>query len=398
MRLAGDWLDAAPTQAVCAALAAAGHRALFVGGCVRNAALGLPVGDIDMATDAPPDAVIAAAEAAGMKVVPTGLAHGTVTVIAGGIAHEVTTFRRDVETFGRRARVAFDAGLAEDAARRDFTINALYATPDGQVLDPLGGGLADLAARRVRFVGDAARRIAEDGLRILRFFRFHAHYADPAGGIDPEGLAACAAGLAALAPVSAERRGAEMRKLLAAPDPAPALASMAAAGVLAAVLPGADCPTVARLVALEGDAAAPPDWVLRLAALDQGALAPERLRLSRAEAARAERLRDAAVSEMGLAELGWRLGLADASAALLLRAALAGQPLPEDWQAALAQGANARFPLDAADLMPALSGAALGRMLARLQGEWIASGMRLGRAALIARAAALRDLGDGDEP
>lgn len=396
MILTGDWLQTPGTQAVCAALTAAGHRALFVGGCVRNAALGLAVGDIDMATDAAPAAVIAAAEGAGLKVVPTGLAHGTVTVIAEGLAHEVTTFRRDVETFGRHARVAFDAGLAEDAARRDLTINALYATPQGQVLDPLGSGLADLAARRVRFVGDPARRIAEDGLRILRFFRFHAHYADPTGGIDPAGLAACAAGLDALTPVSAERRGAEMRNLLAAPDPAPALAAMAAAGVLAQVLPGADVATLAHLVAQVPGAGTDPggadwcDWGLRLAALDAQGLAPAHLRLSRAEAARLARLRSAALSAApsaaGAAELGWRLGGDEGRAALRLAAALAGQPLPEGAEAALARGAASVFPVAPADLMPVLQGAALGQALRRLQADWIASGMTLDRAALLKRA------------
>ncbi len=173
MKVGGTWLDHPGTQALCAALEAAGHRALFVGGCVRNAILGEPVGDVDLTTDATPEAVTRIAEAAGFRTVPTGLDHGTVTVIAGGLAHEVTTFRRDVETDGRRAVVAFSARIDEDAARRDLTMNALYADRMGTVIDPLGG-LADTLARRVRFVGDPETRIREDYLRILRFFRFHA--------------------------------------------------------------------------------------------------------------------------------------------------------------------------------------------------------------------------------
>ena len=206
-RIAAEWLGAA--RPVTAALEAAGHQALFVGGCVRNALIGRAVADIDLATDARPAAVIALAEAAGLRAVPTGIEHGTVTVLAGGRPFEVTTFRRDVETFGRRAVVAFTGEIAEDAARRDFTMNALYARADGEVIDPLGG-LADLRAGRVRFVGDPGQRIAEDYLRILRFFRIHAWYGDPAGGMDPDGLAACAEAQDGLALISRERVGAEI--------------------------------------------------------------------------------------------------------------------------------------------------------------------------------------------
>ena len=238
MQISGDWLTNPATQAVCAALTGAGAQALFVGGCVRNALLGLPVADIDIATDAPPDRVITLCNAAGLRVVPTGIEHGTVTVLSGDIAHEVTTFRRDVTTDGRRATVAFATDITTDAARRDFTMNALYARPNGTVVDPLGG-LPDLLARRVIFVGDATARIREDYLRILRFFRFHAWYADPNAGIDAEGLAACAALADGLRQLSRERVSAEMIKLLGAPDPAPAVAAMAQAGILARILPGA---------------------------------------------------------------------------------------------------------------------------------------------------------------
>jgi poly(A) polymerase len=204
MKVSGDWLTQAGTQSLCAALEGAGYRALFVGGCVRNALLGEPVADVDIATGATPENVTNIAESAGFKVVPTGFDHGTVTVIASGKPHEVTTFRRDVETDGRRAVVAFSTDITEDAARRDFTMNALYADRHGTVIDPLHG-LADLQARHVRFVGDAETRIREDYLRILRFFRFHAAYGDAAEGLDPEGLAACAAFSAGLETISKER-------------------------------------------------------------------------------------------------------------------------------------------------------------------------------------------------
>ncbi|MBL3568284.1 CCA tRNA nucleotidyltransferase [Rhodovulum sulfidophilum] len=383
-RVFGDWFFADHTQAVCAVLTRAGYRALFVGGCVRNALLGVPVTDIDIATDARPETVMALAEAAGLKAVPTGFDHGTVTVVAGHLPHEVTTFRRDVETFGRRAVVAFADSPEEDARRRDFTMNAIYATPEGAVIDPLGG-LADLAARRVRFIDDADARIREDFLRILRFFRFHAWYGDAEAGLDPDGLAAAAANSAGIETLSKERIGAEIRKLLAAPDPAPSVAAMAAAGVLARTLPGADPRALPVLVALEQAQGLPPDPVRRLATL--GGEAPaKRLRLSKAEARRLERLTGAAGQMAGAAELAYRLGPDMARDAVLLRSAALGQPLSGDLASELARGTEARFPLSAADLMPGFDGPALGAALKRLEADWVASGFRLSAAELIARA------------
>lgn len=374
MRVSGPWLSGAPTQAVLGMLAAGGHRALVVGGCVRNALIGEPVADVDIATDALPERVVALAEGAGLRAVPTGFAHGTVTVVAEGRGHEVTTFRRDAESFGRHARVAFDAGLEQDAARRDFTMNALYAQADGTVIDPMGG-LPDALARRVRFVGNADERISEDYLRILRFFRFLACYGNPALGPDPAALAACARGVPGLAQVSAERVGHEMRKLLAAPAPGPAVAAMASAGVLAAVLPGADAAALARLLALEPR---PGGWLRRLAALG-GADPAAALRLSRAEARDLDRLRG--VADQPPAELGYRLGALGADA-VLVRAARRAEEPPPGWAADAACGAAAVFPLRPADLMPALSGPALGRALARAEAHWIAAGFSPDAAAL----------------
>lgn len=379
MRIEGDWLRHEATQRFCAALSAAGHRALFVGGCVRNALLGVPVADIDLSTDARPETVMALAGAAGFRTVPTGVEHGTVTVIAEGIPHEVTTFRRDVETFGRHATIAFSTDVAEDAARRDFTMNALYAEASGEVIDPLGG-LPDLIARRVRFVGDASQRIREDYLRILRFFRFHAIYGDPAGGLDAEGLSACAALADGIELLSRERVGAEMRKLLAAADPSPSVAAMAAAGVLRHVLPGADPRAMPILVHLEGGRA--PDWLWRLACLG-GTEAAERLRLSRADTLALAKLREAVAGGAPAAELGYRLGLRLAAGATLVRAALLESPPPEGWEDAVARGAAARFPVRAADLMPGLAGPALGARLRELEDRWIASDFRLTRDALL---------------
>jgi poly(A) polymerase len=369
MKVTGDWLMAAGTQAVCAALGRAGHQALFVGGAVRNALLGLPVADVDIATDAGPGRVTAIAEAAGFRVIPTGIDHGTVTVIADGRLHEVTTFRRDVATDGRHAVVAFTDDLAADAARRDLTMNALYAAPDGTVIDPLGA-VPDLLAGRVRFVGDAARRIAEDHLRILRFFRFHAWYGDPAQGLDAEGLAACAAGAAGTEALSRERVGAEIRKLLAAADPAPAVAAMAQSGVLARVLPGAEARMLPVLIHLEGDE--PIRWQRRLAALG-GPDATDALRLSRTEAMEIGHIRAALSTTDRIAALAYRHGEAVARDVALLRAAALEQPPVPHWQADAARGAVAICPVGAADLMPGLQGAALGARLKAIEARWLAS-------------------------
>ena len=379
MTIAGDWLTHPGTQALCRVLEGAGHQALFVGGCVRNALMGLAVADVDIATDARPETVSKLAETAGFRVVPTGLDHGTVTVIAEGVAHEVTTFRRDVDTDGRHAVVAFSDRVEEDAARRDFTMNALYADARGEVLDPLGG-MPDLLARRVRFVGAAEARIAEDYLRILRFFRFYAHYGDPEEGPDAEGLAACAAGLDGLALLSRERIGAEMRKLLAARDPAPAVGAMAAAGVLTAILPGAEARALAPLVHLEDGIT--PRWLRRLAVLG-GQDVPEHLRLSRREASDLGRVRDEIGGVLTPAALGFVLGADLGTDAVLARAAVMEQPLPANWAAEVTRGAVAEFPLRAADLMDRVQGPALGAALEAAKKRWLHSDLALTRAQLL---------------
>ncbi|WP_102223845.1 CCA tRNA nucleotidyltransferase [Acidimangrovimonas sediminis] len=378
MRVDGAWRRRAGTQAVCAALTVAGYRALFVGGCVRNALLGAEVADVDIATDALPETVTELAEKAGLKVVPTGIDHGTVTVVSGGIPHEVTTFRHDIDTDGRHATVSYTTDPAEDAARRDFTMNALYATPEGEVIDPLGG-LDDLRARRVRFVGCAEERIREDYLRILRFFRFHAWYGDPSEGLDPEGLAACAENLDGLARLSKERIGAEMRKLLSAPDPATAVGPMHVIGVLSAILPGADPLALGPLLHLEGDR--PPRFLRRLAVLG-GREEADALRLSRVESRDLGRVRDEIGGTAGAGELGYRLGATLAEDVILCRAALLESPLPGGWRSDIARGAAAVLPVRAADL-PDLQGPEIGAALRRIEARWIASGFTLDRDALL---------------
>lgn len=242
-----------------------GEETRVVGGAVRNALLGLPVSDFDIATTALPEETMRRAQTAGFKTVPTGLAHGTVTVVVEGVPFEVTTLREDVETDGRHAQVRFGRDWARDAARRDFTMNALYATRAGAVID-LVGGRSDLDARKVRFIGDPEQRIREDYLRILRLFRFHAAYGQ--GEVDRAALAAairCRAGLAGL---SRERVGVELLKLLVAERAAPVLRDMTDAGFLSTLLGGVPALGVLeRLISLERDLARAPDAVLRLGAL-----------------------------------------------------------------------------------------------------------------------------------
>ncbi|MEL6957420.1 MAG: CCA tRNA nucleotidyltransferase [Pseudomonadota bacterium] len=382
VKLEAEWLTSEASVAVTSMLTDGGYQVFFVGGCVRNTLMGRPVADLDLSTNATPEIVMALAETAGLKAIPTGIEHGTVTVVSNHHPYEITTFRRDVETDGRHATVAFSDRIEDDAIRRDFTMNALYAAPDGTLHDPVGG-LADLNARRVRFIDDPEQRIQEDYLRILRFFRFHASYGDPKGGIDPDGLAACAAHADGLDQLARERVGPEILKTLGVNDPAPAVASMAASGVLARVLPGADPAPVAPLVHLEGELGRTPHSLSRLAAIFTGDGA-ECLRLSKKDTTEYERLRDSARSDMGGGELSYRYGEHSAVQCLMIRAALTGQSI-DLTELAKTKGAWAyELPVTANDLMPALSGKALGDRLKQLEALWIASDFTLTKNELLA--------------
>ncbi len=380
MKVTGDWLTADSTQAVFAALQADGHSAFAVGGCVRNALMGVSVTDVDIATDATPYVVQKLAQAAGLKSVPTGIDHGTITVVAGGTGYEVTTFRADTETDGRHAIVRFSTDMAEDAARRDFTMNAIYADATGQVVDPLGG-LPDLEARRVRFIGNAKDRIAEDFLRILRFFRFAAWYGDPDLGFDAEALAAIANSLDGLAGLSRERIGGEVIKLLTALDPAPAIGSMEQTGVLHAIVPGSTTRGLAPLIHFEQTNNVAPDSIRRLASFgvfDSGAL-----RLSKKQQRRLEQYQSLISATEDSAELGYRHGTDVARDVLLLRAALFEMPLDADALSAAEMGSRQKCPVKPGDLMPEYAGPALGAKLREVESRWVASGFSLTKSELL---------------
>lgn len=380
MRISGAWLDHPGPQSLCAALEQRGFQALFVGGCVRNALLSAPISDIDITTDATPAEVMEMAKEKGFRAIPTGIDHGTITVIVHDIQIEVTTFRKDVETDGRHAVVAFSKDISDDAARRDFTMNALYADARGTVIDPLGTGISDALAKNLRFIGDAHQRIREDYLRILRFFRFYAFYGDPDQGLDADGLAACAELSDGVETLSRERIGAEMRKLLSAPDPAPTVAAMAASGILGRVLAGADPRFLPILVHIEGEE--PPRWLRRLAILG-GQEVGVSLRLSTRESRDYQALREAMSGTDSPAALGWKLGQDLGFDAVILRATLFESNVPPMIKAEVIRGAMAEFPVSAHDLMPEFTGPALGQKLQELRHEWLASDLKLSRAQLL---------------
>ena len=369
MQIDADWLQEKGLQRLMQGLSARGFDSFAVGGCVRNTLMGKPISDVDLASNAPPETVTDIAQNLGFRVIPTGIDHGTVTVICGDFTYEVTTFRRDIAADGRHAQVAFHADISQDAARRDFTMNAVYVAADGTLHDPVGG-LPDIAARRLRFVGAPAQRIVEDYLRILRYFRFHAVYADQDQGFDADVLAAIADHLGGLDHLSKERIGQEMRKILGADNPAPALAAMAQTGVLRRVLPGADIRLLAPLVHLQSDM--PPNWLARLAALGGQDVAAA-LRLDRRESAALGTLREEMGGMSSPAALGWHYGVSMAGDILALRAAAFGQKMPPHWPQEAQRGAQAICPVRAADFMPRLAGAELGAALARATQTWLDS-------------------------
>ncbi len=398
-------MTATETTAVVAALTADGAVVRFVGGCVRDALLGRPVKDVDIATAEPPETVIALLDKAGIRAIPTGIDHGTVTAVAGGKPFEITTLRHDVETFGRRARVVFTDDWAADAARRDITINALFCDADGTVYDPTGG-LADLRAGRVRFVGDAAERIREDVLRLLRFFRFYAYYGTPPP--DRGALEACRALAPEIEKLSVERVWSELRRLLLAPDPASVLALMAEWDVLAHVLPEAvNMPRLAALSRIEDSQDMSPAPVRRLAAVLEvdaagaGSLA-RRLRLSNVEATRLSRLAAPGdgpapgMTDRDRRRALYRLGSDDFGDAVLLgwaAASAAGETVPdgdEGWRAlrrAAADWTPIAMPIAGRDALGlgVPKGRAVGRLLSAVESWWVENDFQPRRAACLDR-------------
>jgi poly(A) polymerase len=381
------WLRSGPTARVLALLNGDGEEARVVGGAIRNALMKIPPGDIDVATTALPEEVVRRAKTAGIKSVPTGIEHGTVTLVVDGHPFEVTTLREDTETYGRKAKVAFGRDWVRDAERRDFTINGLSVDADGVVHDHVGG-LADIAARRVRFIGDPSERIAEDYLRILRFFRFHAAYA--AGEPDRAGYLACIGGRAGLANLSAERIRMEMLKLMVAEGAAAAIVAMADGGLLLPVFGGvAYTGPFAAMIAAEHALGLQASAVRRLGALtvavtEDAKRVAARLRLSNAETKALDSMghrwwRLAGMDEARARRRLYRLGEEPYRDRLMLAWARAGAnhdtaywrelaTLPQRWSAP-------KFPLKAADFVARgiAEGPALGHVLTLAEDAWLAA-------------------------
>lgn len=389
------WLQSGPAGRVLAILNGHGEEARVIGGAVRNALLGLAVADIDIATTALPEEVIRRATAAGIKSVPTGIEHGTVTLVLDTHPFEVTTLREDTETFGRKARVAFGRDWMRDAERRDFTINGLSVDAAGVVHDYVGG-LDDIATRRVRFIGNASERIAEDYLRILRFFRIHAAYG--AGEPDRAGYLACIGGRAGLANLSAERMRMEMLKLMVAPGAAGAITAMAESGLLQQIIGGvAYTGPLAAMIEVERMLGLPADAMRRLAALtvavtEDARRVAARLRLSNAEAKALDSMghrwwRLAGMDEATAKRRLYRLGPDAYRDRLMLAWARAGGADAAGWRqvADLPQRWSApKFPLKAADFIARgiAEGPALGHVLTIAEDAWLAAGFPLEPAAL----------------
>lgn len=395
------WMTADPTRAVLKALSAGGATVRFVGGCVRDAILGLHPEDVDLATPEVPGTIIKRLEKAKLKAVPTGIAHGTVTAVAPPATFQVTTLRRDIDTDGRHATVTFGTDWAEDAARRDFTINALYADADGRLHD-FTNGRADLAAGIVRFIGDPAARVAEDYLRVLRFFRFNARFGK--GAPDAASLAACAAATGALGRLSGERVRDELLKILALPNAGAALGLMQESGVLAALLPEAvfDAARFDRLVQIQQAVAAacdvqPEIWPRLAILLPAGdASVAERLRLSNAQRLRLENLlapppfeAAAIADESAFHQVLYRTG-AERCRDRILLAAAAGEldeALAVQRAVATATWQRPVFPLRGADIlaMGFSPGPTVSALLNELEDWWAGEGFRPGREGCLQR-------------
>jgi poly(A) polymerase len=393
------WLFDGPAARLLAVLDRDGEEARAVGGAVRNALLGLPVEEIDLATTAKPDTVVQRASGARFHPVPTGIEHGTVTVVVDGKPFEVTTLRQDIETDGRRATVRFGRDWAQDAARRDFTMNALYAGRDGSVID-LVGGIADLDARRVRFIGDAEARIAEDYLRILRFFRFHAAYGE--GPPDPEGLAACIAAREGLERLSRERVRNELLKLIVARHAVAMLALMSESGILIDVLGGVPwLASFSNLRKAEEEFELPRDPVRRLGALavrvrEDAERLRERLRLTNEEARRLRLMGEGwwqlapDMGENARRIVLYRIGPEDYRDRALIAFSRAEEKVnDEGWRALIdlpQQWTAPKFPLVAKHFIDqgVEKGPALGSILTRAEETWTEHGFPQDHTSLMA--------------
>lgn len=398
-----DWLNWPGTVEIFSAISARGHEVRAVGGAVRDALLGRAVRDVDFSTTALPEAVIELALEAGLKAIPTGLDHGTVTVVAEGHAFEITTLRKDVETFGRHAKIAYTEDWAADAGRRDFTINALYTDADGTLHDPLGG-YGDIETRNIRFIGDARERVREDYLRILRFFRFHAELETEE--FDAQGLKACVLEQAGLKLLSAERVRSELLRLLLADGALKALWKMFDHGLLVQILGGVPhFSSLDRMIAIEKELGIEPDGALRLASLavevvEDAERLTDRLRLSKAEKLNLVQASDyreisSTMNDMDIRRELFSRGLIGCRNTALMSWAKSGDAASDaGWQKLVAATSEMPVPvfqMRGSDIVQlgVPQGAEVGRILKQIEERWIAGGFTAEKTELLEMASEL---------
>ncbi|MDA0362524.1 MAG: CCA tRNA nucleotidyltransferase [Proteobacteria bacterium] len=369
----GGWIHDPDLQTIFHMFIEAGHKIYCVGGCVRNSLLQEPIEDIDLATTAKPLEIIKLAKNTGLRSIPTGFSHGTVTVICNKKSFEVTTFRDDIKTDGRHAEIVFSNDILIDAQRRDFTINALYADTDGYILDPLNS-LKDIKSKTVRFINDPNKRILEDNLRILRFFRFYAWYGNLHQGLHSDDLKACRENREKIKSLSKDRVGGELKKLLSAPNPEPALLAMKTVGILEIVLPNANIKKIPSLVILEKEIDI--NWISRMYII--GATIPKGLwSMSKKENNFFTLLETFLAGDETTAHISYLHGRDVAFQVSLLRGALYSIKLSNSLEADIERGINALFPITSGDLIPEFNGKELGDKLRALKLTWLKSNFSL---------------------
>ncbi|MDG1676967.1 MAG: CCA tRNA nucleotidyltransferase [Paracoccaceae bacterium] len=380
MKISADWLSKPSTQLIMQILLSGGHEAFFVGGCVRNALFDLKATDIDISTSATPKRVMELMNQAGLTTIPTGIDYGTVTVVSEKQNYEITTFRKDIETDGRRAKVKYSESVLEDAKRRDFSINAIYSEQDGTILDPLNG-IVDIAKKRVKFIGDPYARIKEDYLRILRFFRFLALFGreDESHEIEIAAIRDLRDGLDT---ISAERKSDEILKLFAAPNPQYSIVLMEAANISSKIFDAYNYKSLNNLRELEDRLEVTPCATRRLAAYTEDNL-KSKLRFSNRIAKAHKVLREEAGSKKDAAELSYRYNDKIALDSILVRSSLHSIELNDDVFGRIKLGSAVKFPIKSVDLAEYFSGRKLGEMLACLEQKWIDSDFALSKQTLI---------------
>ena len=380
MKISADWLTKPSTQLVMQILLSGGYEAFFVGGCVRNTLFDFQATDIDISTSATPKRVMELMSQAGLKTIPTGIDYGTVTVIADKQNYEITTFRKDIETDGRRAKVKFSGSVLEDAKRRDFSINAIYSEQDGTILDPLDG-IADIAKKRIKFIGDPHARIKEDYLRILRFFRFLALFGRENETHEIE-IATINDLRDGLDTISAERKSDEILKLFAAPNPQYSIFLMETADISSKIFDAYDYKSLNNLKELEDRLQVSPCATRRLAAYTKDNLKSQ-LRFSNKITKAHKVLREEAIGKKDAAELSYRYNEKIALDSILVRSSLHSTEPSKNVYHRIKLGSVAKFPVKSVDLAEYFSGPKLGKMLAYLEQKWIESDFRLSKEVLL---------------